>query len=104
KGRPLPEHDRALQAFAAELAEREGLTPRPQDGGALTPPPRLGDGQGGTWADVHRFREALLDVLRDRRDPLERRLRKCLTFAREVRQLSLSEVEPARREELLAVI
>jgi lysine-N-methylase len=104
KGRALPEHDKALQAFAAELAEREGLSPRPQDGGALTAPPPLGGGQRVSWPDLHRFVGVLLSILRNRRDPLERRLRKCLTFAREVRQLKLAEVEPARLPELLEVM
>jgi lysine-N-methylase len=104
KGRALPEHHKALQAFAAELAQREGLAPRPQDGGALTAPPPLGGGQRVSWPELHRFVEALLAILRNRRDPLERRLRKCLTFGREVRQLKLSEVEPGRLPELLEVM
>jgi lysine-N-methylase len=78
-GRPLPEHTETLTEFASRLAQREGLAPRPD--GSLTPPPRLNGSQRVPWPEVARIVEVLLQFLRNRRDPLERRLRKCLTFA-----------------------
>ena len=42
KGRALPEHQPALAAFAAALAEREKLTPQPD--GTLNAPPPLDQG------------------------------------------------------------
>ena len=69
KGRPLPEHDQELVEFAARLAEREKLTPRPD--GSLTPPPQLRPGQHVSWPDVHRCVQALLTLLRNRKEPLE---------------------------------
>src|SRR5947209_3270223 len=76
KGRPMPEHLGDLRQFAALLAQREGLKPRPD--GSLTPTPWVEGLRGPTWADVDRLSELLLGLLRNRRDPLERRLRKCL--------------------------
>src|SRR5260370_42173451 len=50
KGRPIPEHDEALGEFAARLAERERLTPRPD--GTLVPPPLLDGSQRRAWPEV----------------------------------------------------
>ena len=71
KGRPIPEHDVELRAFAAQLAVREGLKPQPD--GTLVPPPLLQSGQRVAWPEVLRIRDVLLDIFRNRRDPLELR-------------------------------
>ena len=102
KGRPLPEHDQALKEFAAALAEREKLAPRPD--GSLTPPPRLQPGQRVGWPDVHRIVEALLKLLRNRSEPLERRLRKCLALGEQMRKANLKHVTDARLGDLLDVL
>jgi lysine-N-methylase len=102
KGRPLPEHDQELAEFAARLAEREKLTPLPD--GALTLPPALQPGQKVSWPDVHRCVQALLTLLRNRREPLERRLRKCLTLADQMRHARLHDVQGARLGDLLTVL
>jgi len=102
KGRPMPEHLADLRAFAALLAEREGIAPRPD--GTLNAPPWVEGLRGPTWADVERMTDVLLRLLRNRRDPVERRLRKCLHFAAEVRQLRLNDVDAARRGELFDVM
>src|SRR5262249_28279127 len=102
KGRPLAEHDRDLAEFAARLAEREGLAPRPD--GSLTPPPRLHSNQKLDWPDLLRINEALLELLRDPRDPLERRLRKALALAGHMRQAELTHVTGGALGELLAVL
>jgi lysine-N-methylase len=102
KGRPLPEHDPALAEFAAMLAEREGLRQRPDR--SLLDPPRLATGQRLEWPDLHRVLDALLDLLRHRSDPLERRLRKGLALATHVRKANLTHVTGARLTELLGVV
>ncbi len=102
KGRPLPEHDQALQEFAARLAEREKLSPMPD--GSLTPPPRLAPGQTVRWPDVHRIVDALLKLLRNRSQPLERRLRKCLALGEQLRQANLKQITDARLGDLLDVL
>ena len=102
KGRPLPEHDQALKEFAARLAEREKLAPLPD--GTLTPPPPLQPGQSVSWPDVHRIVEALLALLRNRKEPLERRLRKCLALGDQMRKANLKHVTGARLGDLLDVL
>jgi lysine-N-methylase len=84
------------------LAEREGLKPRPD--GALTPPPRLHGNVRVAWADLHRCLDAVLSLLRNRKDPLERRLRKCLALASQMRKVDLTHVDGARLSDLLGVI
>jgi lysine-N-methylase len=102
KGRPLPQHTKALSEFAEELASREGLSPRPD--GSLAPPPPLQAGQRVGWPDVQRCVDALLTLLLDRRDPLERRLRKCLALAAEMRRARLDHIEGERLGELLDLL
>lgn len=102
KGRPMPEHDQELVEFAARLAEREKLTPRPD--GSLTPPPPLQPGQNVSWPDVHRCVQALLTLLRNRKEPLERRLRKCLALGDQMRKAKLEHVRDARLGDLLTVL
>jgi lysine-N-methylase len=103
-GRSVAEHHPELVEFAAALAEREGLKPRPQDGGALTAPPLLSISQKVTWPDLHRVIDALMTILRNRNEPLERRLRKSLTFVNELRQARLQGIEGPRLTELLDVM
>jgi lysine-N-methylase len=102
KGRPLPEHTEALSEFAQELARREGLAPRPD--GSLTPPPPLQAGQRVGWPEVMRCVDTLMAMLRNRRDPLERRLRKCLAVAAEMRRARLDGIDGAKMGELLDLL
>jgi lysine-N-methylase len=102
KGRALPEHNAELLAFAAQLAAREKLTPRPD--GALTAPPKLDNGQRLDWPDTLLLVDALLERLRDRRKPFELRLRQCLTLAAQMRKANLAEVRGARLRELVQLL
>jgi lysine-N-methylase len=102
KGRPLPDHHNELVEFAARLAEREGLKPRPD--GALTPPPRLHGRRCVDWPDLQRIVQSLLTLLRNRRDPMERRLRKCLALADQMRKARLDNFRGGRLAELLGVL
>jgi lysine-N-methylase len=102
KGRPLPEHDGDLRQFAAMLAEREGLQPRPD--GTLLPPPPLQGGQRVDWPELLRFVQALLVLLKNRRDPMERRMRKCLALAEVCREVRLRKLEGPRLTEFLEVL
>jgi len=102
KGRPTSAHDPELKDFAAQLAQREGLQAAPD--GALIQPPRLGPGQRVAWPDFLRFVQALLDLLRNRRDPVERRLRKCLALANEMRKSKLEDVKGNRLGDLLELM
>jgi lysine-N-methylase len=102
KGRPLPEHNDALRQFAVKLAEREGLQNQPD--GSLVPPPYLQGAQRVAWPEVHRLVDGLLDILRDRAEPMERRFRKCLGVAAELRKAKLEHVAGARLSELVKLV
>jgi lysine-N-methylase len=102
KGRALPEHDEELARFAAELGQREGLLPQPD--GALGAPPRQDGGERLDWPDTLRLVDSLLALLRNKRDPMERRLRKCLSLAEQMRKAKLKEVRGARLGELLGLL
>lgn len=101
-GRPVPEYESDLKEFAASLAEREKLDPCPD--GTLVRAPRLQPGQSIEWPDVLRIVQVLLDILRDSRDPLELRLRKCLTLASQMRDCKLDDIRDQRLGELLTLL
>ena len=102
KGRALSAHNTSLAEFALRLAEREGLTKRPD--GALTPPPPLERRPKVEWPDVLRLLDVLLGFLRNRRDPIERRLRKCLALAEAMRSLRLDRLDSKQFRDLLDVL
>jgi lysine-N-methylase len=102
KGQPLPEHQPELVDFAAQLARREGLEAQPD--GSLVRPPRLQTGQRVDWPDLLRIADVLLQILRNRRDPMERRLRKCLFLAAEMRKAHLEQIKGGRLGELLGLL
>jgi lysine-N-methylase len=102
KGRNATAHDAALAEFAARLAEREGLTRRPD--GSLTTPPLLERRPNVEWPDVLRLVEVLLGFLRNRRDPMERRLRKCLAFAEAIRPLRPQKLDAKQFRDLLELL
>jgi lysine-N-methylase len=102
KGRAIPERQAELADFAAELARREGLATLPD--GTLNLPPRLQTGQQVSWPDVLRITATLTDILANPRDPVERRLRKCLTLAGHLRAARLGKIEGARLGELLGLL
>lgn len=102
KGRSLAGHDDALKQFAAELAQREGLEASPD--GSLVPPPALQSGQRVEWTDLLRFVNALLVLLRNRQDRIERRLRKCLALAQICRQARFDQIKGNRLIEFLTLL
>jgi lysine-N-methylase len=102
KGRSIPEHDEALREFAAKLAERERLTIQPD--GSLVPPPFFEGSGRVAWPEVLHIRDLLLDILRNRRDPMERRWRKCLALAAEARQARLDRLSSEQFVELFKIV
>lgn len=102
RGRALPEHGDALREFAAGLAVREKLQPQPD--GSLTRPPKLDSGDRLDWPDVLRIVDALLKLLGNRKDAVERRLRKCLYLAGEMRKAKLENIQGARLGELIGLL
>ncbi|HZT82162.1 MAG TPA: YkgJ family cysteine cluster protein, partial [Gemmataceae bacterium] len=107
KGRPaLEAHGDDLRRFAGVLAAREGLGRGGQPGGSreLLPPPPLQGRQRVSWPDLFRFTAALGKLVRDRRDRVERRLRKCLALADLCRQARFDKVQGGRLSEFLDIL
>ncbi len=102
KGRALPEHQADLLLFAEQLAQREKLSPR-QDG-ALTTPPRLDRWQQLDWPDTLRLVDALVGVIHSQKEPVERRMRKCLYLAEQMRQAKLDKIQGKRLSELVELL
>jgi lysine-N-methylase len=84
QGRPLAAAEKDLVQLSRQLEQHVG---RSADS---APPPLLQAGQELSWPDVCRVVEVLVDIVQDRGDRLERRLRKCLALARVCGPLSLT--------------
>jgi lysine-N-methylase len=102
KGRAVVEHEEALRQFGAELARREGVVLRPGDDALAAPP--LQKGQRVAWPGLLRFVHALLTILRNREDRMERRLRKCLALANLCRQARFDQLQGGRLTEFLKIM
>jgi lysine-N-methylase len=76
RGRPVAQAENELVDLSRQLEHHVG---RSADS---APPPPLQAGQQLPWPDVCRIVEALVEIVQDREDRLERRLRKCLAVAR----------------------
>jgi lysine-N-methylase len=104
KGRPLASHEAELAGYAAEpqrLHLQGGGRPAEE---TVVPPPPLQAGQRLEWPDLLRFAQALLTLIRDRRDPLDRRIRKWLALARLCRQAKFDKVRGGRLSEFLNLL
>jgi lysine-N-methylase len=99
-GRSLSEHNADLGDMAELLAERENL--RAQPDGNLTRSPPLAGNQRLAWPDLLYLVERLLALLRDRRDRMERRWRKCLVVIDLLRQTRLDSLPKSALEEVLS--
>jgi lysine-N-methylase len=56
------------------------------------------------WDDLERLTDALLTIVRQARDPVERRLRKCLALARLCRQARFDAIQGGRLKEFLQLV
>src|SRR5262249_43496262 len=102
KGRGASEYSDDLHIFAGQLAKREGLEAGPD--GNIVQPPELDDGTRLDWPDTLRLVDALLKIVRDNRSPVERRIRKALHLATNLKQAKLADVRGGRLTELLLVL
>jgi lysine-N-methylase len=101
-GRPLAEHNADLDDMAQRLAEREKLHANP-DGG-LVRPPRLDSRQRLEWPNLLHLVDHFLTLLRDRRDTMERRWRKCLGLTELLRKTHLEQLPRAALEDTLSFL
>src|SRR5207245_34359 len=99
KGRPVSAHEASLREFAALLARREGLDEKP----AALRPPRLQGRLRLDWPDLLRLVESLSSIVKNRKDRVERRLRKCLALAELCRQARLDHIKGQRLVELIRI-
>ena len=81
KGRPAAEH--RLDSYVREFEQLAGVQ------ADTVSPPSLRTGQNVDWPDLLRFTQALVTILENRRIPIERRLRQCLSLSRICRQARL---------------
>lgn len=102
KGRALPEHADDLRHFAEGLAQREKLAAFPD--GALTKPPRLDNGERLSWPDSLILVHALMNILHNGKDPIERRMRRCLHLADLMRKMRLGELRGKALGEMLETL
>jgi lysine-N-methylase len=104
-GRPANAHLPDLKRYADELVTREGWSRSPAGPEGLgLPPPRLQGRQRLDWPDTLRMVDALLGMVRDRRERVERRLRKCLALANLCRQAKLAAIQGDRLAEFLQIM
>jgi lysine-N-methylase len=75
-GRPVADSKKDLVHLSHLLEQHVGRTAE------SAPPPLLQAGQQLAWPDVCRVVQVLVEIVQDRGDRLERRLRKCLAVAR----------------------
>jgi lysine-N-methylase len=102
RGRALPEHQPELLAFADMLAKREKLQPRPD--GSLAAPPMLDSGERLDWPDTLRVVDALTNLLSNRKDAIERRMRRCVRLATTMRSMKLEQVRGADLAQTLELL
>jgi lysine-N-methylase len=98
QGRSLTDQGGEAQQLADLLEKGAGLQGQP------VPAPELQAGQTVDWTDLLRIVHALLGILRDRSDRLERRWRKCLALAALCRQARFDTVKGPRLAEFLQVL
>jgi len=101
KGRAIREHAESLGEFADLLAKREGLEGNPE--GSLRPP-RLAGRLRLDWPDLLRLVHTLSTILRNPKDRMERRLRKCLALAELCKQARLDHIKGKRFDELMQLL
>jgi lysine-N-methylase len=98
QGRPLADHVAEIRSYATELERREGMDEK------TVPPPALQGRQAMDWPDLLVFTQALLTILKNRQDRIERRWRKCLVLASLCRQANFEQVRGDRLKEFLDLV
>ncbi len=97
-GRPVSNAEKDLVRLSHLLEKHEG---RSADS---APAPLLQAGQQLPWADVARVVQVLVEIVQDRSDRIERRLRKCLAVARVCRKAKLDGLKGKGLSEFLQVL
>jgi lysine-N-methylase len=98
RGRPVADAEADLLNLSHLLEQHVG---RSADS---SPPPLLQAGQQLSWPDVCRVVQVLVEIVQDRSDRLERRLRKCLALARVGRQTQFDRLQGDRLSKYLQAV
>src|SRR5262249_52359747 len=98
RGRPLEQHTAEIRAYVAEFEKRENVAGR-----TLAPTPLQGK-QTVDWSDLDTLVQGLSIVMSDRRDLVERRLRKALGLAHPCRQAKFDKISGKRLEDFLSIL
>ncbi len=101
-GKGIEKHESSLREFADELVQREKIGIK--DGHFDLPLPSITAWQTMPWADVLLFVKVLLKLMADRRDPVERRWRKCLALSALARQARYDKVTSGKLTEFLEIL
>jgi lysine-N-methylase len=105
RGQRADGHLDGIRAQVAELVVREELGDRPASPTELgLTPPRLQALQRVGWAEIESLIDALLSIIRNPRDPMECRIRKCLALSRLCRQSRFDNIKGGRLKEFLSVL
>ncbi len=97
-GRPVADAEKDLEHLSLLLEQHVG---RSADS---APPPLLQAGQKLSWPDVCRVVQVLVEIVQDRSDRVERRLRKCLAVARVCGQTQLDGLQGDRLTKYLQAV
>ncbi len=104
-GRPAGAHAEAIQKYVEELVVRDKLSDHSDSPQRLgLKPPVLAGSQRVSWEDFNRFADAVAGVLRESKEPLERRFRKVLALARLCRQADFDKIQGGRLKEFLSLV
>ena len=98
QGRSLTEHGTSVKHLAGLLERHEQLQ------GRTMPTPQLQSGQALGWTDLLRIVHALVGLLRQPGESLERRWRKCLALTSLCRKAKFDDVTGSRLAEFLQVV
>ena len=98
RGRPVVDSEKDLVQLSRELEQHLGRSAE------SAPPPTLQAGQQVPWPEVCRIVQTLVEIVQDRGNRLERRLRKCLALARVCGQSRLDRLEGGRLGEFLRLM
>jgi lysine-N-methylase len=97
-GRPVTDAEADLVLLSRALEHHVGRA------GESAPPPLLRAGQQLSWPDVCRVVQVLAEIVQERGDRLERRLRKCLAVAHVCERTQFDKLQGARLSKYLQAV
>jgi len=97
-GRPVADAEKDLVHLSRLLEHHVGRSAE------SAPPPLVQAGEQLSWPDLCRVVQVLLEIVQDRRDRLERRLRKCLAVARVCSKTKLDRLQGDRLSKYLQAV